>query len=354
MTDQNSLSAHAWVATALGAPASVLAEQNVVVPAPGPGQIRVRVHAFCLNFNDIDVIRGRYATMPLQPPFVPGMETVGVVESAGLGYEHLIGRRIVGIPQFAHGGYAEYALVEGATALELPDWLSDVDGAAMHYPLHLGWFALHERARLQAGETLLVHAAAGGTGSGALIIGKALGARVIATAGSEEKLEYCRKLGADHVVNYRDPDWVEQVVDLTYSQGVNVAFDAVGGDTTLQTFKCMGLNGRHLIAGWTEDIRLEDKGYITPRAMAYGNFDLCGVCLVYVNDPTAVRRTLGFNWPARSEGHRAHVQLLELLRTGKISTAVGRQLTWDEIPAALEAQEQRQTMGRQVVVIDRG
>ena len=198
-------------------------------------------------------------------------------EGAGPGAEHLLGQRIVGIPTVAHGGYATYALVDAATALELPGDMPAADGAALHYPFHLGWFALHERARLQPGETLLVHAAAGGTGSGALQIGKALGAKVIATAGSDDKLAFCRELGADVVINYRTTNFVDAVNDATYGHGVDVAFDAVGGDVTLETFKCMGFNGRHLIAGWSTDIQLEDAAYITPRAMAYGNFSLCGV-----------------------------------------------------------------------------
>jgi NADPH2:quinone reductase len=342
------IKADAWVATALGAPTAVLERQPVEVPAPEANEARVAVEAFCLNFNDIDIIRGRYTTLPLDAPFVPGMESVGVVESAGAGAEHLIGRRVVGIPVMAHGGYASYAVIDAATALEIPDAMSSADGAALHYPFHLGWFALHERARLQTGETLLVHAGAGGTGSGALQIGKALGAVVIATAGSEEKLALCRELGADFAVNYRTTDFVEAVDEITYGRGVDVAFDAVGGDVTVQTFRCMGFNGRHLIAGFSEDIQLEDGNYITPRAMAYGNFSLCGVCLVYVNDPLGVRRTLGFNWPSRAEGQAAHATILELLRTQKIRTVIGRRLSFDDIPAALEAMERRETTGRLV------
>lgn len=342
------IEADAWVATALGDPTAVLERRRVEVPAPGPNEARVAVEAFCLNLNDIDIIRGRYTTLPLEPPFVPGMESVGVIESAGAGAEHLVGRRVVGIPVMAHGGYASYALIDAATALEIPSSTSSVDGAALHYPFHLGWFALHERARLQPGETLLVHAAAGGTGSGALQIGKALGATVIATAGSDEKLALCRELGADFAVNYRTTDFVEAVDEITYGRGVDVAFDAVGGDVTVQTFRCMGFNGRHLIAGFSEDIQLEDGNYITPRAMAYGNFSLCGVCLVYVNDPLGTRRTLGFNWPSRAEGQVAHAHLLELLRTGAIRTVVSRQLTFDEIPEALGAMERRETTGRLV------
>jgi NADPH2:quinone reductase len=111
----------------------------------------------------------------------------------------------------------------------------------------------------------------------------------------------------------------------------------------------MGFNGRHLIAGWSEDIQLEDAHYLTPRAMAYGNFSLVGVCLVYVNDPIGTRRTLGFNWPSRAEGQLAHAQILEMLRTGRIRTSIGRELPFDDIPGALEAMESRQTTGRLVV-----
>jgi NADPH2:quinone reductase len=343
--------AEAWVTTAHGDPAKVMERRTVEVADPGANEVRIAVRAFSLNFNDIDIINGRYATLMLDPPFVPGMESVGRVEQAGPGAEHLLGQRVVGIPTMAHGGYATHALVDAATALELPDWLSDADGAAMHYPFHLGWFALRERACLQPGETLLVHAAAGGTGSGALQIGKALGAKVVATAGSDDKVALCRELGADVAVNYRTEDFVEAAMAATYGRGVDVAFDAVGGDVTLETFKCMGFNGRHLIAGWSEDITLEDAHYLTPRAMAYGNFSLCGVCLVYVNDPLGVRRTLGFNWPSRSDGQRAHAEILELIRLGRIRPVVSRRLGFDEIPSALEDMAARRTTGRLVVLV---
>jgi NADPH2:quinone reductase len=240
-------------------------------------------------------------------------------------------------------------VIDAATALEIPSSMSSTDGAALHYPFHLGWFALHERARLEPGETLLVHAGAGGTGSGAVQIGKALGAVVIATAGSDEKAAFCRELGADFAVNYRTTDFVAAVEEITYGRGVDVAFDAVGGDVTVQTFRCMGFNGRHLIAGFSQDIQLEDGNYITPRAMAYGNFSLCGVCLVYVNDPLGARRTLGFNWPSRAEGQAAHARILELLRTGQIRTVIGRRLGFDDLPEALESMERRETTGRLVV-----
>jgi NADPH2:quinone reductase len=352
MSESNgSIRCDAWVATKLGAPTDALERREVDVPAPAPNEARVAVEAFCLNFNDIDLIRGRYLTLPLEAPFVPGMESVGVVESAGAGAEHLIGQRVVGIPVMAHGGYATHAIIDAATALAIPASMSSVDGAALHYPFHLGWFALHERARLLAGETLLVHAGAGGIGSGVLQLGKALGAKVIATAGTDDKVAFCKELGADHVINYRESSFAAEVEELTYGHGVDVAFDTVGGEVTVETFKCMGFNGRHLIAGFSEDIQLEDASYMTPRPIAYGNFSVCGVCLVYVNDPLGVRRTLGFNWPSRSEGQVAHATILEMLRTGRIRTVIGRELGLGEIPEALESMERRETVGRLVVSV---
>ena len=339
---------NAWVVTDLGDPTKVMEQQEIEVRAPEFNEVRVRVESFCLNFNDIDIIRGRYLTLPLEPPFTPGMESVGVVEAAGPGAEHLLGERIVGIPVLAHGGYAEYAVVDAATTLHIPADMPAADAAALHYPFHLALFALQERARIQPGETLLVHAGAGGTGSGAVQVGKALGAKVIATAGSASKLDVCRELGADVAVNYETDNFVDAVMDATYGHGVDVAWDTIGGATTLETFKCMGMHGRHLILGFSADIQLEDANYITPRAMAYGNFSMVGVCLVYVLDPIGTRRTLGFNWPSRSEGQAAHRQILELIRTGAIKPFVGRELGFDEIPDALEAMERRETVGRLV------
>lgn len=349
--EPDAVKAEAWVATALGDPTAVLERQIVEVRPPGQGEVRVKVSAFCVNLNDADVVRGRYAMMPLEPPFTPGMESVGVVESAGPGAEHLVGQRVMGIPALAHGGFAQYAVLDAATTQLVPSWMSDTDAAAMHYPFHLGWFSLVERARLQRGETLLVHAAAGGIGSAAVQLGKALGATVIATAGGPEKCDFVRSLGADVVVDYRDGGFADAVVEATFGYGVDVAFDTVGGSVTQETFRCMALHGRHLLAGYSQDIA-NDGALLSPQAAVYGNFSLVGVCLVYVNDPLATRALLGFNWPARSDGQVAHRKLLELLRAGTIRTVVTQEIGFDELPAAMERQERRETTGRVVVHVD--
>jgi NADPH2:quinone reductase len=344
----DTISSDAWVATALGDPTKVLQRQRVDVRPPGPGEVRVKVSTFCVNFNDTDIVRGRWSVVPLQPPFTPGMEAMGVVESAGPGSEYLVGRRIVGIPVGAHGGFAEYAVVDATSAMLIPDWLSDAQGAALHYPFHLGWFALFERARLQAGETLLVHAGAGGVGSAVIQLGKSVGAKVIATAGGPDKVRFCEELGADVVIDYRQGGFAEAVLDATFGAGVDVALDSVGGSVTTETFRCMGMNGRLLLVGYAEDIT-NDGAPLSPQAAIYGNFSLCGVCLAYTMDPLATRLSMGLNWPSRSEGLDAHRRILELLRSGRARTVVTSEVSFDELPEAMERQERRETMGRTVV-----
>jgi NADPH:quinone reductase len=340
-----SIKADAWVATALGDPTKVLERQQVEVRPPGPGEVRVKVSTFCVNFNDTDIVRGKWSIVPLQPPFIPGMEAMGVVEAAGAGQEHLLGRRIVGIPTGASGGFAQYANVDAVSAMLIPDWLEDAQGAALHYPFHLSHFSLYERAELKSGETLLVHAGAGGVGSAAIQLGKARGAVVIATAGSAEKLDFCKELGADVVINYREGGFADKVMDATFGRGVDVALDSVGGDVTLETFRCMAMHGRILLVGYASDITNDGAALVVQPAI-YGNFSLLGVCLAYAADPLQTRLTTGLNWPSRADGLVAHRQILELMQAGTVHTVVTGEVSFDDLPEAMERQERRETMGR--------
>lgn len=174
---------------------------------------------------------------------------------------------------------------------------------------------------------------------------------MIATAGGPEKVAFARKLGTDVVIDYRDGGFADAVVDATAGLGVDVAFDTVSGSVTTETFRCMGLHGRHLLAGFSEDIA-NDGASLSPQAAIYGNFSLCGVCLVYVTDPVGTRATLGFNWPGRAEGQIAHKKILEMLRAGTIRTVITEEIGFDALPEAMERQERRETMGRIVVSVD--
>jgi NADPH2:quinone reductase len=176
----------------------------------------------------------------------------------------------------------------------------------------------------------------------------ALGARVFATAGSPEKLDFCRGLGADLALDYEHDDIVDAVLDATEGRGVDVVCDLVGGQTTVRTFPCVAHGGRHVLAGFSGGIEAEDTG-IVPRPILFGNFDLCGVMLSYRTDPLSVKRVSGFNLFSRADGERVHAHLVELLDAGRIRTVVGRTAPWAELPAELTRLANRETVGRTVL-----
>jgi NADPH2:quinone reductase len=335
----------AWRVHEYGAPGRVLQLDDVDEPQPGPREVQVRVQAATLNFNDLDGIRGRYRTVNPPLPYTPGMEVLGVVSACGPGAEEWIGRRVVAVPGGAWGGYAEFAVAPTAMTFEMPESVQLPDAAAIYMPFHLSWLAVNERAKVQAGETLLVHAAAGGAGSAALQLGVHAGAKVIATAGSADKVRRCAELGAAATINYREQPFAAEVMRITHGRGVDVAFDTVGGEVTEQTFRCMAFNGRHVLAGFASGIEAEDEG-IVPRPILFGNFSLYGVCHAYTDDAVALKQETGFNFPTRADGERVHAELLRLIETGAIRPLVDRMVAFDELPAALEALERRETVGR--------
>jgi NADPH:quinone reductase len=335
-----------------GEPQDVLRLDDVPAPTPGPGEILVRVAATTLNFNDVDGVRGRYRTVAPPLPYTPGMEVLGIVEDAGTGAESWVGKRVVAIPGGAFGGYADFAVGPAAMAFEMPpvSELADTPAAAVYFPFHLSWLALHERARLQAGETVLIHAGAGGVGSAAIQLASVAGARVIATAGSAAKLNLCRSLGAEVAIDYGETDFVAAVLAATDGRGVDVAFDSVGGDVTTQTFRCMAFNGRHLLVGFASGIEAEDEGII-PRPVLFGNFSLYGVCHAYVDDPLALKEATGYNFPSHADGERVHERVLELVAKGSVRPVIGNEVAFADLPQALQAMAERKTVGRNVALV---
>jgi NADPH2:quinone reductase len=341
----------AWRVHEYGAPADVLTLDDVDVPEPADGELLVRVEAVTLNFNDLDGIHGRYKTVPTPVPYIPGMEVYGTVERGGAGTDAWVGATVVGIPAMAFGGYAEYAVVPAAMAFVMPDDIALPDAAAIFMPFHLGWLALYERGRLQRDETLLVHGGAGGSGTAAIQLGIHVGARVIATAGSDVKLALCRELGADVAIDHRAGNVAEQVLAATEGRGVDVAFDTIGGSTTLETFRCMAFNGRHLLAGFASGIAAEDEG-IVPRPVLFGNFSLVGVCHAYVDDPVTFKQLTGFNFPSHHDGEALHARLCALFERERLRAVVGADLPFSDLPQGLAAMERRDTVGRVVVRTD--
>ncbi|HXA67473.1 MAG TPA: NADPH:quinone oxidoreductase family protein, partial [Bryobacteraceae bacterium] len=222
--------------------------EDIPVPEPGAGQVRIRNRAAGLNFFDILQVQGKYQIKP-PFPFTPGAEVAGIVDAVGPGVpEFQIGEPVLSITH--GGGLAEYALSRAETTFPIPGFMDVAVAAALPIVYHTSYFALRDRASVQPGEWLLVHAGASGVGVSAIQLGRAFGARVIATAGEAEKLEFAKAQGAEHVFSYRDESWVEQVGQLTGGRGADVIYDPVGGDVFDLSTKCIAPGGRLLVIGF--------------------------------------------------------------------------------------------------------
>lgn len=341
----------AWRVHRYGRPCEVLELEETTTPQPGPGQLRVEVEALAINYNDLDGILGRYRTVRPDLPFVPGMEVVGRVEACGEGAEDWLGKRVCSTPEGAFGGYAQYAVCDTAMTFVLPDDLPAAQAAAFYFPFHLSWLALFERGKLTRGETVLIHAAAGGIGSAAVQLARHAGATVIATASSAPKLELCRELGAHVALNYKEGPFSEEVLRETGGRGVDVVFDSVGGPVTEASMRCMAFGARLLAVGFASGIEAEDENRLTPRPWLFGNFSYCGVCHAYVDDPIRFKEQTGLNFPSHAEGVVLHEKVLALLREEKIQTVIGQQFDFAELPKAFAAIEERQAVGRTVILL---
>lgn len=346
----------AWQVVRHGRPCDALALVEAEPATPGPGQILVKARASVLNYNEVDGCHGRYLTINPPLPYTLGMECVGEVIAAGPGEEAWLGRQVTSSGFGAVGAHADIVLASAAMTFDIPPGLSDAEAAAFFYPFHLAHLGLFERGRLSAGETVLVHAAAGGVGSAAVQLAVAAGATVIATVGSDEKAALARALGAHHVINYRAADFVEAALEITGGKGVDACFDGVGGDVLLQSLRCLARGGRHLMIGFASGIEAEDVPMVTGRMLCFGNFDVLGVILAYT-PPEIAGRIAGasgmsvprFNPPTTDIAQSVQEHLLSLLAAGKIRPVIGGEVAFEDLPEALEAMETRRTSGRIVL-----
>jgi NADPH:quinone reductase len=337
----------AWQVVRYGRPSEALELKTVAAPQPGPGEILVRTSTSVCNYNEVDGCHGRYLTINPPLPYTLGMEFVGEVIGVGAGAESWLGRRVMGTGTGATGAHAELVVGPADMTFDAPDELDDIEAAAFYYPFHLAHLGLHERGQLQKDETVLVHAAAGGVGSAAVQLAVAAGARVIATAGGPEKLEFARSLGADVVIDYRD-GFADAVFEATDGRGVDVCFDGVGGDVMMESLRCLTRGGRHLVVGFASGIEAEEVPMVNGRMLCFGNFSLVGVILAYM-DPALVPPGSGFNATPPEIGNQIQRELVELLRGGQIKPLVGDTYPFEALPAALEKMEDRATVGRVVI-----
>ena len=222
--------------------------REIAVPEPGPGQVRIKVRATSINFPDLLLCQGKYQ-LKLEPPFTPGMDIAGTIDARGTDVEQFsLGDEVCGGARF--GGFADYALVNAGGLQQKPASLSFEEAASYSAAYLTAYVALVRRGRMQAGETLLVHGASGGVGMAAVDVGKLLGAAVIATGGSDEKLAKVKAYGADHVINTAD-GFRTKVKDLTGGRGADVIYDPVGGDVFDESVRCSAFDGRLLVIGFT-------------------------------------------------------------------------------------------------------
>ena len=237
---------------AFGPPEDLVVE-SVDDPVPGPGQLLVDVAAAAVVFPDTLMLQDKYQ-YKATPPYIPGGEVAGVVVGVGERADGWsIGDRVLGALG-ATGGYAELCAIPAASARRLPDSVDYAAAAGLNYAHGTTLYALQHRADLRGGETLLVLGAGGSVGLSAVEIGKLIGARVIAAASTDAKLDVCRQRGADDTINYAADDLKERAKQLTDGKGVDVVFDCVGGETAEQALRAIAWEGRFLVVGFTAGI----------------------------------------------------------------------------------------------------
>jgi NADPH2:quinone reductase len=343
----------AWRTHEYGQPLEALKLDVVPVPEPGPGELRIKVDAIPLNLNDLERITGGNMMVRPELPYSPGMEVMGSVDFCGDGTDRWAGRRVVSIPTGAHGGFAEYAICPVASTFEMPESIPLPDAAALFFPFHLAWLGLIDRAGLQDGESVLIHAAAGGSGSAAIQLAVDRGARVFATAGTDEKVGLCEELGAHTAINYTTSDFAEIVLNETDGQGVDVVFDNVGEAVWEKSLQCTTYNGRYLMMGFASNKVVADEKFVVPRRIALGNLKLCGVLLSY-QEPDAlafIKTGMGWNFIPREVGSRIMDEIVSLVRAKRIRPVIGRVVDFEEIPAAIDAMARRDTVGRTIATV---
>lgn len=318
----------------LGQPSEVLKVVDAPVPEPGAGQIAVRVLGAALNFPDVLMCRGEYQVRP-PLPFTPGVEVCGEVTALGDGVDHVtVGARVLGSPAIPAGGFAEFALMEAADAHPAPAALDDAQAASFWIGYQTSWFALHRRAAIQPGETLLVHAAAGGVGSSAVLLGKAAGARVIGVVGGAEKARFARELGADIVVDRHTEDFVQIVKDATDGRGADVIYDPVGGDTYDRSTKCVAFEGRIVVIGFA-------GGRIQSAALNHAlikNYSILG--LHWGLYKSKIPGLMG----------ECHEVLSQMAQDGVAVPLVSERVGLEQVPDALQRLGDGSTVGRVVMV----
>jgi len=310
-----------------------LSVEEVPQPKPGPGSVLIEVHAAAVNFFDTLIIEGKYQEKPALP-FSPGAEVAGRIAELGEGVEGLaVGDRVMAT--FSWGGFADFVVTPAESVMRIPDSMEFAVAAGFPIAYGTSHGALEWRARLQPGETLLVHGAAGGVGLTAVEVGKAMGATVIATASSAEKLAVAREHGADHLVNYTTENFRDRVKEITGGRGADVIYDPVGGEVFEQSLRCVAWGGRLLVIGF-----------------AGGKIPQIPANILLVKNADAIGYYWGSYRKHRPELVRESFQkLLGWFEAGKLRPHVSHRLPLEEASRALELLSTRRATGKVVLTM---
>jgi NADPH2:quinone reductase len=323
-----------WSIAEYGEPRDVLRRGARTLPELESHEVQVEVEAIGLNFLDVSMCRGEYVSTP-SLPLVPGAELAGRIVGAGSAASQLsVGDRVAALSPAAQGAYATAAVVPAAAAYPIPEAMPAADAAAILVTYQTAYFALVHRAALNAGEWLLVHAGAGGVGTAAIQLARARGARIVATAGSGDKVVVCLQEGADVAVDYRRDDFVAAALDATGGRGVDVVLDPVGGDVFARSLACSGIDARVIPIGWASGRPPE----LRPEEIVARNITVVGV-------------SWGSTYPLRRAAlvRSAHEVLLAAYDAREIRPHVARRWEFDELPAAVQALADGEIVGKAVV-----
>ena len=324
---------HAWLCeNPIGVEA--LTWKELPTPEPKADEVRVAIRAASLNFPDLLIVQNKYQMKP-PLPFVPGSEYAGVVEAVGADVKHLMPGDAVAAFS-GTGGFGTHAVVKAALAMPLPAGFAFDDAAAFVLTYATTHHALLDRAALKAGETVLVLGAAGGVGTAAIQIAKAVSARVIAAASSDAKCELCMALGADATINYSTANLRDEIKALTDGKGPDVVYDPVGGDLAEPVFRSIAWRGRYLVVGFAQ-------GGIP--AVPWNLALLKGASIVGVFWGEYARREPKANAKALAE-------LAQWYAAGKVKPVIDQRLPMKDLPKAFERMGTRQVRGKLVMIND--
>lgn len=324
----------AWQVATHGEPREALRLVDIDPPQPGPGDLLVRVAAAAVGLPDALMCRDAYAFKP-PLPFVPGQEVCGEVVATGDAVSRFaVGDRVMGVTSFpdGRGGFAELTVIPESSAYRVPAGMDAVEAAGFRIGASTGWMALVRRGGITAGEWLVVLGASGGSGSAAVQLGAALGARVIAVASGPEKLELCRRLGAEVVIDRRTEQLPDAVLAATGPGGAQLVYDPVGGELASAALLSLGFGGRFLAIGFASGSWVQAD----PQLLAWRNVSLVGVLA---------------NGRSQQENDDDHEALLALAAGGALR-GVTTTVPFDQLPEAVGLVGDGTVLGKMIVTLD--